>query len=117
MKEDPEEIVLLRAFRDMNIPKFIYDDVNLFLTLLNDLFPNIHCPEISYENFNLIIKEILIKPQYILVSEQLVQQGKTVVLNTLAEAQTQMGMKTNWYTLNPKALSVIESYGTLDPLT
>ncbi|CAF4684513.1 unnamed protein product, partial [Rotaria sp. Silwood2] len=58
----------------MNIPKFIYDDVNLFLTLLNDLFSNIHCPEISYKNFNLIIKEILIKPQYILVSEQLVQQ-------------------------------------------
>ncbi|CAF3063561.1 unnamed protein product [Rotaria sp. Silwood2] len=117
MKEDPEEIVLLRAFRHMNIPKFIYDDVNLFLTLLNDLFPNIHCPETSYKNFNLIIKEILIKPQYILVSEQLIQQGKTVVLNTLAEAQTRMGMKTNWYTLNPKALSVIESYGTLDPLT
>ncbi|CAF3120845.1 unnamed protein product [Rotaria sp. Silwood2] len=74
MKEDPEEIVLLRAFRHMNIPKFIYDDVNLFLTLLNDLFPNIHCPEISYKNVNLIIKEILIKPQYILVSEQLIQQ-------------------------------------------
>ncbi|CAF2711944.1 unnamed protein product [Rotaria sp. Silwood2] len=116
MKEDPEEIVLLRAFRHMNIPKFIYDDVNLFLTLLNDLFPNIHCPEISYKNVNLIIKEILIKPQYILVSEQLIQQGKriyydyqkkrfyfdfsggkTVVLNTLAEAQTRMGMKTNGY--------------------
>ncbi|CAF4577173.1 unnamed protein product, partial [Rotaria sp. Silwood2] len=74
MKEDPEEIVLLRAFRHMNIPKFIYDDVNLFLTLLNDLFPNIHCPEISHENLNRIIKEILIKPQYILVSEPLIQQ-------------------------------------------
>ncbi|CAF4639914.1 unnamed protein product, partial [Rotaria sp. Silwood2] len=43
--------------------------------------------------------------------------GKTVVLNTLAESQTQMEMKTNLYTLNPKALSVIELYGTLDPLT
>ncbi|CAF4829118.1 unnamed protein product [Rotaria sp. Silwood1] len=138
MKEDPEEIVLLRALRDMNIPKFIYDDVHLFLTLLNDLFPNIHCPEILYENLNRIIKEILIKQQYILVPEQInkiiqlyetmmtrhstmlvgpTSGGKTVVLNTLAEAQTQMGMKTNLYTLNPKALSVIELYGTLDPLT
>ncbi|CAF4608953.1 unnamed protein product, partial [Rotaria sp. Silwood2] len=78
MKEDSEEIVLLRALRDMNIPKFIYDDVNLFLTLLNDLFPNIHCPEISYENLNRIIKEILIKPQYILVSEPLIQQDKRI---------------------------------------
>jgi dynein heavy chain len=39
------------------------------------------------------------------------------VLNTLAEAQTQMGMKTHLYILNPKALSVAELYGTLDPLT
>ena len=43
--------------------------------------------------------------------------GKTVVLNTLAAAQTQMGMKTSLYTVNPKAISVTELYGTLDPLT
>ena len=43
--------------------------------------------------------------------------GKTVILNTLAAAQTQMGMKTSLYTVNPKAISVIELYGTLDPLT
>ena len=43
--------------------------------------------------------------------------GKTVVLNTLAEAQTQMGTKTSLFTINPKAVSVIELYGTLDPLT
>jgi len=43
--------------------------------------------------------------------------GKTVVLNTLAEAQTQMGIKTSLYTVNPKAINVIELYGTLDSLT
>jgi len=43
--------------------------------------------------------------------------GKTVILNILAEAQTQMGIKTNLYTVNPKAISVIELYGVLDPLT
>ncbi len=39
------------------------------------------------------------------------------MLNTLAAAQTQMGMKTSLYTVNPKAINVIELYGTLDPLT
>jgi len=43
--------------------------------------------------------------------------GKTIVINTLAEAQTQMEIKTTLYTVNPKAISVIELYGTLDPLT
>jgi hypothetical protein len=34
-----EHLVLMRALRDMNLPKFVYDDVPLFLGLVNDLFP------------------------------------------------------------------------------
>jgi dynein heavy chain len=71
MKEDAEEIVLLRALRDMNIPKFVYDDVNLFLNLLNDLFPNVSPPKIHYEDFNRVIEDVLIKQEYILVPEQI----------------------------------------------
>ncbi|CAL1548785.1 unnamed protein product [Lymnaea stagnalis] len=40
--------------------------------------------------------------------------GKTVVLNILAECQSQMGMKTILYTLNPKAMNLVELYGFLD---
>eukprot|EP00798_Chlamydomonas_sp_ICE-L_P031817 gene31817-7021_t len=43
--------------------------------------------------------------------------GKTVILNTLARSQTKMGTKTTLYTLNPKAISVAELYGVLDPDT
>jgi dynein heavy chain len=71
MKEDAEEIVLLRALRDMNIPKFVYDDVNLFLNLLNDLFSNVSPPKIHYEDFNRVIEDVLIKEEYILVPEQI----------------------------------------------
>lgn len=34
-----EQLVLMRALRDMNLPKFVFDDVPLFLGLINDLFP------------------------------------------------------------------------------
>lgn len=34
-----EAVVLMRALRDSNLPKFIYDDVPLFLGLISDLFP------------------------------------------------------------------------------
>lgn len=35
-----EELVLMRALRDMNMPKFVFDDVPLFKGLITDLFPN-----------------------------------------------------------------------------
>jgi dynein heavy chain, axonemal len=35
----PETLVLMRALRDSNLPKFVYDDVPLFLGLIADLFP------------------------------------------------------------------------------
>lgn len=38
-----EALVLMRALRDMNLPKFVYDDVPLFLGLINDLFPGENC--------------------------------------------------------------------------
>jgi len=43
--------------------------------------------------------------------------GKSVVLNTLAAAQTKMGIHTKLYTINPKERSVVELYGVLDPNT
>lgn len=71
MKEEVEEIVLFRALRDMNIPKFIHEDVNLFSNLLTDLFPNVSCPKIRYEDFNRMIEEVLTRQQYILVPDQI----------------------------------------------
>ncbi|KAI4888942.1 hypothetical protein NFI96_027441 [Prochilodus magdalenae] len=43
--------------------------------------------------------------------------GKSVVINTLCQAQTRLGLGTKLYALNPKAMSVIELYGILDPVT
>lgn len=37
-----EALVLMRALRDSNLPKFVYDDVPLFLGLVSDLFPGEH---------------------------------------------------------------------------
>jgi dynein heavy chain, axonemal len=39
--EVDEAGVLMRTLRDMNLPKFVYDDVPLFLGLLADLFPGV----------------------------------------------------------------------------
>ncbi len=133
-----EDVVLMRALRDMNLPKFVFEDVPLFLGLISDLFPGLICPRVQYPDFNAAVEAVLAANSLVVLPVQVdkvVQLyetmmtrhttmivgptggGKSVVLNTLAEAQTRLGIPTKLYTINPKERSVIELYGVLDPAT
>jgi hypothetical protein len=41
----PEDIVLIRAMRDSNLPKFLVADVELFCNIIGDLFPGVQVPD------------------------------------------------------------------------
>ncbi|KAK3269901.1 Dynein heavy chain cytoplasmic, partial [Cymbomonas tetramitiformis] len=136
-----EDLVLMRALRDMNLPKFVFDDVPLFLGLINDLFPGLDCPRVRYPQLNDVIEQDLETNGYQVLLEaseqvdkaiQLYETvltrhttmvvgatggGKSVILNTLARAQTKMGITTKMHIINPKAQSVAELYGVMDPET
>uniref|UniRef100_K7FM63 Dynein axonemal heavy chain 10 n=1 Tax=Pelodiscus sinensis TaxID=13735 RepID=K7FM63_PELSI len=133
-----EDVVLMRALRDMNLPKFVFEDVPLFLGLISDLFPGLDCPRVRYPNFNDAVEQVLEEAGYVVLPiqvDKVVQMyetmltrhttmvvgptggGKSVVINTLCQAQTRLGLLTKIYMLNPKAMSVIELYGILDPVT
>ncbi|XP_069353306.1 dynein axonemal heavy chain 10 isoform X2 [Eulemur rufifrons] len=133
-----EDVVLMRALRDMNLPKFVFEDVPLFLGLISDLFPGLDCPRVRYPDFNDAVEHVLEESGYVVLPVQVdkvVQMfetmltrhttmvvgptggGKSVVINTLCQAQTRLGLTTKLYILNPKAMSVIELYGILDPTT
>ncbi|XP_058137242.1 dynein axonemal heavy chain 10 [Dasypus novemcinctus] len=133
-----EDVVLMRALRDMNLPKFVFEDVPLFLGLISDLFPGLDCPRVRYPDFNDAVEQVLEENGYVVLPVQVdkvVQMfetmltrhttmvvgptggGKSVVINALCQAQTKLGLVTKLYILNPKAVSVIELYGILDPTT
>ncbi|MGH0156714.1 UNVERIFIED_CONTAM: hypothetical protein FKN15_032047 [Acipenser sinensis] len=131
-----KDVVLMRALRDMNLPKFVFEDVPLFLGLITDLFPGMDCPRVRYPSFNDAVEQTFQDNNYVLLPVDKVVQmyetmmtrhttmvvgptggGKSVVINTLCQAQTRLGLVTKLYTLNPKAVSVIELYGILDPTT
>ncbi len=178
-----EQLVLMRALRDMNLPKFVFDDVPLFIGLINDLFPGMDCPrvrrkpsqhlslasphhykrllhhphaftpyphnphihpstaQVRYAQFNDVVEQDLADHGYKVMTDtseqvdkvvQLYETvmtrhttmvvgqtggGKTVILNTIARAQTKLGKKTTLHTINPKSITVAELYGVLDPDT
>ncbi|KAK2951696.1 putative Dynein axonemal heavy chain 1 [Blattamonas nauphoetae] len=43
-----EDIVLIRALRDTNTPKFLSQDVPLFMNIIRDLFPGVNIPAIEH---------------------------------------------------------------------
>lgn len=55
----PEDLVLMRALRDSNMPKFVFEDVPLFKGLINDLFPNMDCPRVGYEDLKTEVRKEL----------------------------------------------------------
>jgi len=135
----PEEAVLMRALRDMNNPKFVFDDVPLFLGLLDDLFPGLNCPRVLQESLSRAAIDVLEASNCIVTDKQvdkIIQLyevmltrhttmvvgptggGKSVVIRSLAEAQKiAFGITTKLFPLNPKSLPVNELYGVLDTTT
>lgn len=55
----PEDILLIRAMRDSNVPKFLEADLPLFQGIITDLFPGIEVPYIDYGQLDKAIKETL----------------------------------------------------------
>lgn len=59
-----EDIVLMRALRDMNMPKFVFDDVPLFYGLISDLFPGLKADRVGYEDLKEKIFDEMKKNRY-----------------------------------------------------
>lgn len=42
-----EDVLLIRAMRDSNVPKFLDDDLVLFFAIIGDLFPGVEVPNVD----------------------------------------------------------------------
>ncbi|KAL4487471.1 hypothetical protein ABPG72_006991 [Tetrahymena utriculariae] len=142
-----EDVVLIRAMRDSNVPKFLKDDLPLFSALIQDLFPNEQIPDpdygelpeqidLSFERLNFQKVEEL-KNKVIQLFETFnvrfgvmlvgaTTSGKTACFRTLADSMSQLRKKgskdirfqeVKTHILNPKCITMGELYGQVNPNT
>lgn len=60
-REMKEVNVVIKAIRDMNLPKFIADDVILFDNMFIDLFPDCDEPENDNDELQIAIEEAMLE--------------------------------------------------------
>ncbi|ETO22423.1 dynein heavy chain 7 [Reticulomyxa filosa] len=143
----PEDVVLIRAMRDSNIPKFLSADVPLFNAILEDLFPNVAIPNHDYGELEKAIRQVIVKnglqcePNFVMKVIQLFDTfevrfgamlvgptggGKTQIYRVLSQAMSllrgsqhpdQRFQKVHTHVLNPKSISMGELYGEMNLLT
>jgi dynein heavy chain len=138
-----EHQILMRALRDVNLPKFVLADFGIFLGLINDLFPRIDSPAKTDPDLVKGVKEVIAMPDSALQPEEVfvtkicnldemlgvrhccfvlgaAGAAKTKLWETLAAAWTHMnvgGGPTLYQALNPKAITVDDLYGYMHPVT
>ncbi|KAI9190457.1 hypothetical protein H9P43_001891 [Blastocladiella emersonii ATCC 22665] len=140
-----ENVVLIRSLRDSNLPKFLADDVPLFLGILQDLFPGVFIPDQDFGALKAAIEETLAAKKYVVVPkfvDRIIQLydttrvrhgvmlvgptggGKTVAYQTLADAMTLLHQtkpdafeQVQLSLLNPKSITMDELYGAVNLAT
>ncbi|XP_064233926.1 dynein axonemal heavy chain 6 isoform X3 [Aotus nancymaae] len=149
-RENPnlnEDVVLIRALQDSNLPKFLTDDALLFSGIISDLFPGVQIPEHDYGILQSTIVDVMngrnLQPEMCMVRKviqfyetMLVRHGvmlvgptgggKTTVYRVLAETLgnlQKLGIENPFYrsvktyVLNPKSITMGELYGEVNNLT
>ncbi|NXN55853.1 DYH3 protein, partial [Rynchops niger] len=140
-----ESVLLLRALLDVNLAKFLAQDVPLFQGIISDLFPGVVLPTPDYdlfvkaltENINKmdlqpvpsfigkiiqIYEMMLVRHGFMIVGDPL--SGKTCAYKVLAgalgdlcSAKSMDEFAVEYKVINPKAITMGQLYGCFDPVS
>uniref|UniRef100_A0A674D4I4 Dynein axonemal heavy chain 1 n=1 Tax=Salmo trutta TaxID=8032 RepID=A0A674D4I4_SALTR len=123
-----EELICLRAIRDVNVPKFLQDDLKLFNGIVSDLFPKIREEPIDYGILEKSIRNVCAKKNLKdciqLYETTVVRHGLMLVgPSAMTALQGQVSVSggvyeaVQTYVLNPKSITMGQLYGEFDLLT
>jgi dynein heavy chain len=136
-----EEMIVARTLRDMNLSKFVAQDIPLFLSLIKDIFPKqLTIPTKSYKQTEEAIRKhlssmnLINKPDFFKKCIQLYETaqvrhgfmlvgaagcGKSTIFNTLTESWSGIPgqLLIKMIKMNPKAIKGQEMYGVMNNIS
>uniref|UniRef100_A0A803TP24 Dynein axonemal heavy chain 1 n=1 Tax=Anolis carolinensis TaxID=28377 RepID=A0A803TP24_ANOCA len=132
-----EELICLRAIKDVNVPKFLQDDLKLFSGIISDLFPLIKEEPIDYGILEEAIHRYCLKDNLkdvdgfvtkcIQLYETTVVRHGLMLVGPTGSGKTKVNIvkdifggnyeAVNYYILNPKSITMGQLYGEFDLLT
>ncbi|CAM6094963.1 unnamed protein product [Calypogeia fissa] len=143
--DEDEDVLLLRGLNEINVPKFLSQDIPLFAGIISDLFPGVIPPEISYTDLlgalAKVCKDLNVQPveafttKVIQLYETTVVRhglmlvgptggGKTANYRSLAQGMSLLSVqgstkydKVRIAVLNPKSITMGQLYGDFDENT
>ncbi|XP_076387685.1 dynein axonemal heavy chain 7 [Megachile rotundata] len=143
--EESEDILVLRSVKDVNLPKFLKEDIPLFNGIASDLFPGVRLPEPDYTDLNACVRDacesskLQCTPVFLEKIQQIYEMmivrhgfmlvgypfaGKSTAYNVLADALKlceQRGLMNEHavekFVINPKAVTLAHLYGEFDPVS
>ncbi|XP_008571629.1 PREDICTED: dynein heavy chain 3, axonemal [Galeopterus variegatus] len=143
--EEDESVLLLRALLDVNLAKFLAQDVPLFEGIISDLFPGVVLPKPDYKVFMEVLTEnikkmklqpvpwfigkiiqiyemMLVRHGYMIVGDPM--GGKTSAYKVLAAALGDLyaanemeEFAVEYKIINPKAITMAQLYGCFDQVS
>eukprot|EP00818_Percolomonas_sp_WS_P004750 CAMPEP_0117444502 /NCGR_PEP_ID=MMETSP0759-20121206/5277_1 /TAXON_ID=63605 /ORGANISM="Percolomonas cosmopolitus, Strain WS" /LENGTH=4349 /DNA_ID=CAMNT_0005236577 /DNA_START=155 /DNA_END=13203 /DNA_ORIENTATION=- len=114
-EDESEHLLMLRAIKDVNLPKFLSQDIPLFQGIVRDLFPSVEYSAPQYsdllDNIKIACEEMHLQPKKSFIEKIIQLYEMIIVRHGLMLVGPSFGGKTSAYRVLHRAINLLHKQG------